>query len=203
MPGTTPVYGFPYPEPTDLVADYPALGQDLAEDIETVLPTLGGLKLITAQTFSAVASVAVNNCFSSTYANYRVLLEYVPSGTFDANIRMRVGGVDSSASTYARTEVGAYTSGTGITLGNSGQTSWNILQGTTAIYSVASFDFHNPFVVTRTNVIFGCYLSNSTAQYAVSGAGIHDTSLSYDGFSVIASSGTISGTIRVYGYRNS
>jgi len=40
MPGTTPVYGFPYPEPTDLVADYPALGQQLAEDIEDVLPTL-------------------------------------------------------------------------------------------------------------------------------------------------------------------
>lgn len=40
MPGTTPVYGFPYPEPTDLVADYPALGQDLAEDVETVIQGL-------------------------------------------------------------------------------------------------------------------------------------------------------------------
>lgn len=39
MPGTTPVYGFPYPQPTDLVADYPALGQDLAEDIENHLST--------------------------------------------------------------------------------------------------------------------------------------------------------------------
>lgn len=37
MPGTTPIYGFPYPEPTDLVADYPALGQQLAEDVETEL----------------------------------------------------------------------------------------------------------------------------------------------------------------------
>jgi hypothetical protein len=33
--GTTPVFGFPYPDPSDLVANYPALGQQLAEDVET------------------------------------------------------------------------------------------------------------------------------------------------------------------------
>jgi len=32
--GTTPIYGFPYPDPSDLVANYPALGQQLAEDVE-------------------------------------------------------------------------------------------------------------------------------------------------------------------------
>ena len=37
MAGSTPIYGFPYPESSDLVANYPALGQDLAEDIEAVL----------------------------------------------------------------------------------------------------------------------------------------------------------------------
>ena len=40
MPGTTPVYGFPYPELTDLVADYPALGQQLAEDVEDIIAAL-------------------------------------------------------------------------------------------------------------------------------------------------------------------
>ena len=37
MAGTTPIYGFPYPESSDLVANYPALGQNLAEDVETEL----------------------------------------------------------------------------------------------------------------------------------------------------------------------
>ena len=37
MAGSTPIFGFPYPESSDLVANYPALGQDLAEDIESVL----------------------------------------------------------------------------------------------------------------------------------------------------------------------
>jgi hypothetical protein len=37
MAGSTPIYGFPYPQPSDLVANYPALGQQLAEDVETEL----------------------------------------------------------------------------------------------------------------------------------------------------------------------
>jgi hypothetical protein len=40
MAGSTPVYGFPYPESSDLVANYPALGEQLAEDIEAELVAL-------------------------------------------------------------------------------------------------------------------------------------------------------------------
>ena len=39
MAGSTPIYGFRYPDPSDLVANYPALGQELAQDMETVLTT--------------------------------------------------------------------------------------------------------------------------------------------------------------------
>lgn len=56
MPGTTPVYGFPYPEPTDLVADYPALGQQLAEDIEDVLPNLGKIRQVVRATDTTTRS---------------------------------------------------------------------------------------------------------------------------------------------------
>lgn len=37
MAGATPIYSLPYPEPSDLVANYPALGQDLAEDLDGIL----------------------------------------------------------------------------------------------------------------------------------------------------------------------
>jgi hypothetical protein len=83
MAGSTPVYGFPYPEATDLVADYPALGQELAEDIEAALPTLGGLAPATPTsiansggsaslsgntvTFTGVSSVSLNGCFTGDY----------------------------------------------------------------------------------------------------------------------------------------
>jgi hypothetical protein len=40
MAGSTPIYGIPYPEATDLVADYPALGASLANTLDDKLPTL-------------------------------------------------------------------------------------------------------------------------------------------------------------------
>lgn len=39
MAGSTPIYGLPYPEPSDLVANYPALGESLAETLDEKLPT--------------------------------------------------------------------------------------------------------------------------------------------------------------------
>lgn len=38
MAGSTPIYGIPYPQPSDLVANYPALGEDLAEKVDEKLP---------------------------------------------------------------------------------------------------------------------------------------------------------------------
>jgi hypothetical protein len=39
MAGSTPIYGLPYPQASDLVADYPALGEDLAEKLDEKLPS--------------------------------------------------------------------------------------------------------------------------------------------------------------------
>lgn len=39
MAGSTPIYGLPYPEPSDLVANYPALGENLAEKLDEKLPS--------------------------------------------------------------------------------------------------------------------------------------------------------------------
>lgn len=50
MAGSTPVFGFPYPQPSDLVANYPALGQDLAEDVETAILAAGKIKQVVRST---------------------------------------------------------------------------------------------------------------------------------------------------------
>jgi hypothetical protein len=39
MAGSTPIYGLPYPQASDLVANYPALGENLAETLDEKLPT--------------------------------------------------------------------------------------------------------------------------------------------------------------------
>jgi len=46
--GTTPIYGFPYPDASDLVANYPALGQQLAEDVEDAIYARKILQIVRA-----------------------------------------------------------------------------------------------------------------------------------------------------------
>lgn len=59
MPGSTPIYGFPYPLATDLVADYPALGLDLATDVETALAAASVIKQVVYQAKTDTASASV------------------------------------------------------------------------------------------------------------------------------------------------
>lgn len=213
MPGTTPVYGFPYPEPTDLVADYPALGQDLAEDIEAVLPTLGGLTLISptsiansggtasstsgTTTFTTVNSVSLNGVFSATYAHYRIMLDYVASTGGTTNARLRTGGTDNTANSYfwRGADVGALTSASG------GTTSWEIGSNATG-GNLFQTDLMNPFASLYT---LGSWVHlRSTAAVVATwrgGAIGYEATTSFDGITIFPASGTITGKIRVYGWK--
>ena len=57
MAGTTPIYGIPYPESSDLVANYPALGEGLADKLEDKLPTFAA----TAPTSPSVGQVWIDS----------------------------------------------------------------------------------------------------------------------------------------------
>jgi hypothetical protein len=75
MAGTTPIYGFPYPESSDLVANYPALGQQLAEDVEDVLAAGFG-KILQVVAYSAASNVSTT---SSTYVTTNITATITPS----------------------------------------------------------------------------------------------------------------------------
>lgn len=211
MPGTTPVYGFPYPEPTDLVADYPALGQNLAEDIESVLPTLGGLNAITPATiansggtatltgstvtYTTVNSVSLNSVFTATYTQYRVVVACTASaaGAF-LWIRNRLSGTDA-ATNYNQQRL--YVNGSSVA----------------GAQNAASTGGGIGAVLTTKNVygvdVFGPQLAEATGLVSVGGyqggieifTTIHTTATAYDGFTLLPSSGTITGIVNVYGYK--
>jgi hypothetical protein len=204
--GTTPIYGFPYPDPSDLVANYPAMGQELAEDIEAVLPTLGGLTKVTATPFSAVASVSVNNCFTSTYENYRIIIP-VTQASVDINLtmRLRVSAADNSTSNY-NTQYLAVSSTSTFPGAASAGTSFdmrNVDGAAAALRYAAVLDVYSPQKTERT------LFTANVRRYGSDGAqaidiigGSFDATTVFDGFSLIANTGNISGTIRVYGYKD-
>ena len=73
MPGATPIYGFPYPDPSDLVANYPALGQQLAEDVEDVIDARKVLQVVNA-TYSTLTSTT-----SATFVTSGLSASITPS----------------------------------------------------------------------------------------------------------------------------
>jgi hypothetical protein len=214
MPGATPIYAFPYPDPSDLVANYPALGQDLAEDVENVIAGLGGgLNLISPTTtansggtvtvtggavaYSGVSSVSLNGVFSDTYSVYRIIL--LGNGSTGANLqfRYRAAGTDATGSDYYNRylELGASYSS------NGGSAALNIMSISRAVQSSVSMDIGGVRTTGRkTFTAFSQDSGGTTSLVAASGQ--FNIASTYDGITFFPASGDITGTVRVYGYEN-
>jgi hypothetical protein len=111
--GTTTNNGWTYPESTDLVKDGATAIQTLADDIDTTLGVYAdpGLVLLNTTSFSAVASQSVNDVFSSTYDNYRIVCEFSSSTDQEIFFRLRASGADLTSNVY---RIGQLTIGVGI-----------------------------------------------------------------------------------------
>jgi hypothetical protein len=186
--------------------DYPSGGSDgdlLAKDgtdAEWIAAPEPGLTLITAESFSAVSSVSLNNCFTTTYENYRIMMQVSGSTTITGvALRMRASATDATGANYNwQGSIGR----TGAVLGSGtdSDTSARIIQEQTTGTAPVSMDIFRPFIAGSTLATYQSYrlLDNYGAVHSF----VHSLATSYDGFTLFPSSGTITGIIRVYGYRD-
>lgn len=158
-------------------------------------------------TFSGCSSVSLNDVFSSTYRNYRLVCNFAQSAVPNyTSLRMRVSNADETGTNYRFAAIGyrsnntAYNDYSGTT-----STAWHDL-GTT--YSSASnvmfvLDIINSFEAMPT-IASGKSLTYDTGSSGlladVSYTGFHTQSISYTGITLVSSGGTISGDVSVYGY---
>jgi hypothetical protein len=159
--------------------------------------------LINSTSFSGVASQSINNVFSATYQNYRIVVSgNNVTGTNTLRFRLRVAGVDNStASNYL---YGAFyvatTGGTGVIASSTGNTFWQVGEFYRRT-SIVTIDITNPFATDYTTFNGMNYGGDSaTTQYATYGGGSTTITTSYDGFTIFPDANTITGTVRVYGY---
>ena len=164
-----------------------------------------GMVLVGASTFSSASTVSINNCFTSAYENYVLFIRLTEaSATSTISSRLRVGGTDASGGDYFWQDV----SGFGSTAGagqSSGQTafSFGTVLNTGADRYAYRFDLYGPQLAVKTLGLYeGGYQNNGGTYITNQINTVHTASTSYDGISFYPSSGTITGTIRVYGYRN-
>jgi hypothetical protein len=159
-----------------------------------------GLVLINTTNFSAASSVSLNDVFSATYDNYVIKYSYTGSALSTSDIRLRVSGADNSAANYERqimTVNDAATSFVRLT----GQTTWiNVMGHDTTGSFLALIEMHRPFQAAPTSAITLGVSDGATTIRASNQYYRHTTSTSFTGFSVLVNSGTITGSISVYGY---
>jgi hypothetical protein len=156
-------------------------------------------------TFSGVTTVSLNGIFTSSYANYRIVIFLASSGSGGLQVRLRKSGSDNSSANYEfQNTTLNNTSLTGTR--STGQTSYTFMRN--AAFAQPHFqtflEIGNPQVNDETTI-------QNLANYRVSAgalnavvSGYHNVVDQFDGLTFYADSPTtISGTIRVYGYQNS
>ena len=170
--------------------------------IPTSIATTGGSGSISSTgtvSFTSASAISLNGAFSSAYDNYRILFTLdsnsVPG---EINFKMRVGGVDNSASQYVSRGVQSTGSVSGISVSS---TYGRLLTNYYTELVGLSWEIFTPFLSKKArwnSQSYGSDVTGAVVTYIVSGA--HEVQSSFDGVSVYPASGTFTGTVSVYGY---
>ena len=154
-------------------------------------------------TFTGVGTnLSLNGVFSSTYTNYLIqVTKQTVSGTAGLNMRLRSGTTDNTNANYDRAELAVSQAGsvTGYAL-NAG-TQWNLNVNDYA-YQYLNVNLFSPFVTSFTAFQASIVENNgTTAFYTAINNGQNQENYSADGITfVVASGGTVTGKVTVYGY---
>jgi hypothetical protein len=186
--------------------DYPSGGADgdalIKSGTAASWGAAGGLTLITSESFSAVSSVSVNGCFTSTYENYLIVCDgVIPSGDdIGLRFRLRASGSDNTTTNYAYVESYAGTSASNRLSQN--DTSWLLGNIDNGAGSPCRINLGRPEIAAQTVFSTSTFNLQAAATFQSWSNGAFLATTQFDGFSLFPASGTISGTLRVYGYRN-
>jgi hypothetical protein len=159
------------------------------------------LVLIKTQTIgTTVSSVEVTGAFSSTYDNYVITVNGgVASGSIGLNLQLGATTTGYYQMVYRTSGYGSTTQANAAV--NNGSNFDGMAFGTTGQLS-GSCNLLSPFLSSRT--FFSNFTARTTSESSGPSSGFLDNATSYTAFTLICSSGNITGgTIRVYGYTNS
>lgn len=161
-----------------------------------------GLSLVQAETaFTTAATISANNVFTSTYKNYRIILNCT-NGDGSITFKLRASGTDTSTNYYGIILYG--------TVGQPFQSAFNALgtdelyladmQSTTDGSGVGIIDVFSPQAAFATNVQGNFYGSSGGSQYWYTNFGRQSDATQFDGFTFLITSVGMTGTYTIYGY---
>ena len=154
--------------------------------------------------FAASTAVSVNGCFNSDFDTYRIEIDSTSSGAAVYTLVERLSG--TNAITAYDLQTNATVNGTNFPEQSLNQTSWTMNAQSFAGKTNMGIDLYNPALAVATT---GLATVGGAANPMTTSAALiqvlflsHRTTTAYDGFTLTASTGTITGSIRIYGKNN-
>lgn len=160
-----------------------------------------GLTLLAKDTFTTVTSVSLDNVFSNTYKQYKIITDVDSTGGGNVLFRLRVGGVDNSSTNYGRQYlVGSSTSVVGGR--ETSQTVWSGFgRAENGLRQCNITEILNPYQSVAASA-FSSFVPVATGNLeAIAVVYNMSVTTSYDGFTISPGfdATTFSGTVTVYG----
>jgi hypothetical protein len=165
----------------------------------------GGVAYITQATPTAVNTVSINNCFTSTYANYFIVIDTTAAvGNGVLTARLRASGTDSTTN-YTSQRMGGQGTVVFASTNASGTDDFYFAGSEAATASTYGFQttLLSPALARGTVGLGFTGYQNSGGSVVEFIWNNHTTATAYDGITVNYSGTSFTGTIRVYGYQNS
>jgi hypothetical protein len=163
-----------------------------------------GLTYIASGTFSGAGTKSLNSCFTTENTNYKILVQ-IDSVTANSVValRWRAGGTDNNSPNYYWSTNNMLAGGTQSVNAASSDTSWTLVYTSTTIPHLATIEVAGPQKNQSTMATLTASGDNPahTAWAGSTGGLLHLQGYQADGLTVFTSSGTMQGTITVYGYR--
>jgi hypothetical protein len=178
-----------------------AANSSAATGLEWVTASGGALILLNTGSFTTSSQVSLpDNTFTSTYRNYRLIVNFTCTASNYFTLRLRAGGSDDTNNNYSSTYAYFYYGSNGISADDRAPsaTSWSRMGYTeTSNQHNGVYDIFQPQEAKSTN-ISGLY--NRAAVGCSTCFGIKDATTQFDSLSLIPGGGTITGNYSIYGY---
>ena len=172
-----------------------------ATGLKWAAPAAGALTKISSNAFSNVASVTIDNCFTSTYTDYLVIINNIYAGTSTDDILMQLRYSTSTQATdyYGSSYLFPYT-GSNTTIQSNASTSFQISNniGSATYKSTGQIFFSRVGNVSEIASWRGQLLDEGDT-IATHFAGKNNTARTYTGLLFKSSSSNITGNITIYG----
>jgi hypothetical protein len=168
-------------------------------------PTVSGTGVAISQgtiTATGATSAVVNNCFSSNFDFYRMMIRYQTSSSQALYMRLRTGASDADTN-YNYSLVQGYL-GFGVTVARTSGGAFEVAQSTNgSFWSASVIDLMGPALAEPTT--FTIHNTRTDANYAQSSNylydGNHSTATAYTSLNLFTFSGTFNAKFAIYGYR--